>query len=75
MYIKVFESRQSNKYYLLQYRLSENSGEQDRFHLENEKHKSRIVIESELFNSLDTLFREHSNEKRSKNDGQEDQRV
>lgn len=62
MYIKVFESRDSSKCYLLQYRLSLNMADVDRFHLENEKHNSTIVLEKDLFNLLDTLFKGKQNE-------------
>jgi hypothetical protein len=78
MYIKVHESRQSRKSYLLQYRLALNNGEQDKFVLENEEHKSLIVVESDVFKSLDNLFKGIKNERqeeRIKNDGQENQRV
>jgi len=34
----------------------------DRFHLENEKHNSTIVLEKDLFNLLDTLFKGKQNE-------------
>lgn len=76
MYIKVFESRQSSKSYLLQYRLALNNGEQDKFVLENEIHKSIIVMESDIFKSLDNLFKDFTNERqeeRRQNDGQENQ--
>lgn len=67
MYIKVHESRQSNKSYLLQYRLAHNNGnpdkEQDKFVIENEAHKSFIVVESQLFTALDNLFKGLQNEK------------
>jgi hypothetical protein len=78
MYIKVHESRQSRKSYLLQYRLALNNGQQDKFVIENEEHKSFIVVESELFNTLDKFFKGKQNERqeeRVKNDGQENQRV
>lgn len=78
MYIKVHESRQSRKSYLLQYRLALSNGEEDKFVLENEEHKSVIVVESDVFKSLDNLFKGIENEKqneRIQNDGQENQRV
>lgn len=83
MYIKVFESRQSSKSYLLQYRLALNNGEQDKFVLEDQDHKSIIVLESEIFKSLDNLFRGMQNERqkengqdgRQKDDGRENEEV
>jgi hypothetical protein len=74
MYIKVHESRQSRKSYLLQYRLALNNGEQDKFVIENEEHKSFIVVEADVFKSLDKLFKDLQNERqeeRVENDGQE----
>jgi len=62
VYIKVFENRQSSKSYLLQYRLSAENAELDRFHLQNQEHESIIIIESELFKSLDKLFKANKNE-------------
>lgn len=78
MYIKIHESRESNKSYLLQYRLCLQNKEQDKFVIENEAHKSFIVVESQLFTVLDNLFKGLQNEneeERRKNDGQENQRV
>ncbi len=63
MYVKVFESRDSSRYYIVQYRLSQHVGGEDKFHLMNEKGKSLILNEPELFQLLDTLFREKKNEK------------
>ena len=80
MYIKVFESRQSSKSYLLQYRLALNNGEQDKFVLEDQDHKSIIVLESEIFKSLDNLFRGMQNERErekenGENDGRENEKI
>ncbi len=81
MYIKVHESRQSKKSYLLQYRLALNNGQQDKFVLENEEHKIFIVVESQLYSMLDNLFKGLQNESqerhetRCENDGQENQGI
>jgi len=83
MYVKVFESRQSSKSYLLQYRLSGNQHGLDKYYIENELHESMVINETELFKLFDLLFKGKQNEaekirceeRRGENDGSQNQGV
>lgn len=61
MYIKIFESRQSNRSYLVRYDLL--SLKEGNYKIENECHKSITVSEESLFNAIDNLFQGELNEK------------
>ena len=60
LYIKIFESRDSEKSFLLRYHISTAPGVGDKFILENEKHQQIECNENELFLIFQDYFKPKS---------------
>lgn len=58
MYIKVFESRQSTNSYVIQHDISMKGLDHGAMYLENHDHVRIKVCENELFNLIDTFFKD-----------------
>jgi len=76
MYIKVFESRDTARSYIVMHQHTMNIGQAGKMFIENEKHLALEINEGELFYLIDKFFwsklNERENEERRKDDGQED---
>ncbi len=59
MYIKVFESRQSRRSYLIRHETSLRGLDHGKMFIENESRKIIALEEDELFKLIDTFFRAH----------------
>lgn len=62
MYIKVFESRQSSRWFIIKHDISIRGLDHGVIHLENEQHKRIAISEDKIFNVIDKLFEDESHE-------------
>lgn len=68
MYIKVFESRQSSRWYILKHNISMRGLDHGVMTIENNKHEIIKISEDDLFYLVHALFRMKQNEKVKAND-------
>jgi sulfur transfer complex TusBCD TusB component (DsrH family) len=68
MYIKVFESRNTANWYILNHDISMRGLEHGIIRIENQDHITIAINENELFHAIDKLFKERLNEKRQNDD-------
>lgn len=58
MYVKIFESRKSFNYYVIEHHLSIKGIEHDKLIIENQNKNKMTVDENELFHIIDQYFKE-----------------
>ena len=68
MYIKIFESRDSCKSYIINQILDISGYELGKIAIENQFHDAIYIKEHELFNLIDTFFKSKCDEKSKSND-------
>lgn len=64
MYIKIFESRNSNNSYLVRHDISIAGLDHGIMHIENQDKRRLSINENELFKIIDRFFKESLNEER-----------